>query len=173
MKASQEMIELLKDPAHRERGFSLLVKTYGRPLYWHARSMVKSHDAADDVVQNTYLKAWKALEGFRFEADLYTWLYRICTNEALTLLRKEKPHVPMEVVREEAADSAMDSEAALQKLARALDTLPERQRMVFEMRYYNEMSYADMADALKVTEGSLKASYHLAVKKIEAFLTGG
>ena len=172
MKASQEMIVLLKDPAHRERGFSMLVKTYGRALYWHARTLVNSHDAADDVVQNTYLKAWKALDGFRFEADLYTWLYRICTNEALSLLRKEKPSVPMEVVREEAADAPMDREAALNKLALALDVLPERQRMVFEMRYYQEMSYADMAEALGVTEGSLKASYHLAVKKIESFLTG-
>lgn len=171
MKTPPELLNLLKDPAQRERGFSLLVKRYAQPLYWHARSMVVSHDWADDVVQNTFIKAWQNLPQFRFESDPYTWMYRICTHEALNILRKEKNTSPLTVVPEVEDTGGPNAEETAQLLQQALETLPERQRMVFELRYYQEMSYHTMAEMLQLTEGALKASFHHAVKKIEDFIS--
>jgi RNA polymerase sigma-70 factor (ECF subfamily) len=171
MKTPPEIIAMLKDPAQRERGFSVLVQRFSQPLYWHARSMVVSHDWADDVVQNTFIKVWQNLGQFRFDSDPYTWMYRICTREALNLLRREKNTAPLTVVNEAEDLGGLSGDEMALLLKQALDTLPERQRMVFELRYYQEMPYQTMAEMLNLSEGALKASYHHAVKKIELFLT--
>ncbi|HYG52360.1 MAG TPA: sigma-70 family RNA polymerase sigma factor [Flavobacteriales bacterium] len=163
-----------------EYAFTLIVKKYQQKLYYHIRRMVKNHDDADDVLQNTLVKVWAGLKNFREEANLYTWLYRIATNETLTFLGKNKniQLVPVDknpsarATHHEGDASVVGTEDIYKKLERAIESLPEKQRIVFNMKYFDEMPYEDMSQVLDTSVGALKASFHHAVKKIENFLTG-
>ena len=167
----------LRDAQSFEKGFRLLVQTYQERLYWHIRKMVTIHDDADEVLQNTFIKTFKGFKNFRGDAKLYTWLYRIATNECLTFLKKRKRHSTVELDNEESgianslkADSYFNGDDAIVVLNKALDILPKKQKQVFIMRYYDELSYKDISEMLNTSVGGLKASYHHAVKKIERFV---
>lgn len=160
-----------------EKGFRLLVQTYQERLYWHIQKMLDSHNDTDEVLQNTFIKIYKGIESFRGDAQLYTWLYRIATNECLTFLSKKKKLKLVELDNAESglantlqADDYFDEEQATIILKQAIEALPEKQKQVFVMRYYDELSYNEMAEILDITVGGLKASYHHAVKKIEAYV---
>jgi RNA polymerase sigma-70 factor (ECF subfamily) len=167
--------ELLKtDPA---KGFRLLVHKYSSKLYWHIRRLVILHEDADDALQNTFINAWKSMGDFRNESSLYTWLYSIATNEALAMIRRRKKNsaIPLEDLEayfesSHEGSTWFDGEEAQKKLQNAIIRLPEKQRIVFNLRYFEEMPYEDMSKVLKTSEGALKASYHHAVKKIENML---
>lgn len=158
-----------------EYAFSIIVKKYQQKLYYHIRRMVKNHDDADDVLQNTFIKAWAGLKNFREESNLYTWLYRIATNETLTFLGKNKNMTLVDadktLMRQPASEQGMGGDEIYQKLQQAIDTLPDKQKLVFNMKYFEEMPYEQMSSILDTSVGALKASYHHAVKKIEEFLT--
>jgi RNA polymerase sigma factor (sigma-70 family) len=162
----------------REKGFRLLVEKYSSRLYWHIRRLVILHEDADDALQNTFINAWKSLGDFRNESSLYTWLYTIATNEALALINKRKKNaaIPLEDLESLFANSLegstwFDGDAAQNKLQNAILRLPEKQRIVFNLRYYDEMPYEEMSKVLSTSVGALKASYHHAVKKIEIILS--
>jgi RNA polymerase sigma-70 factor (ECF subfamily) len=169
-----------REEATKERAFTELVKRYQERLYWHVRRMVVNHDDANDILQNVFVKVWKSLGEFREEANLYTWLYRIATNETLTYLDQQKRRSVVTISDDEEnglanrlkAEQGYDAHKIEWRLQQAIHTLPEKQRIVFNLRYYDEMSYDKMAAVLETSEGALKASYHHAVKKIEAFLKG-
>ncbi|MFB9845284.1 RNA polymerase sigma factor [Mucilaginibacter ginsenosidivorans] len=172
-----EILRKFQDEKTRNEAFNLLLKKYQQKLYWHIRRMVIDHDDADDIVQDTFVKIWKNLPGFRSDAQLYTWMYRIATNECITFLNKKKQrnNIPLDDVAYELADTLADStyfngDKAQLKLQQAILTLPEKQRLVFNMKYYDDMKYEEMSDMLGTSVGALKASFHLAVKKIESFL---
>jgi len=172
-----EILRKFQDEKTRNEAFNLLLKKYQQKLYWHIRRMVIDHDDADDLIQDTFVKVWKNLPGFRSDAQLYTWMYRIATNECITFLnkKKQKNNIPLDDVAYELADTLADSsyfngDQAQLKLQQAILTLPEKQRLVFNMKYYDDMKYEEMSDVLGTSVGALKASFHLAVKKIEAFL---
>ena len=154
----REVLALLQEESTQKRGFEMIVTQYSEQLYWQIRRMVLSHEDANDLLQNTFIKAWINIDYFRAEAKLSTWLYRIALNECLTFLNKQ---------RAASTVSLDDPEMALQK---ALLALPEKQRMVFNLKYYQEMKYEEMSDIFGTSVGALKASYHHAVKKIEKFL---
>jgi len=173
----QEIVRYIHMKDQKEQAFKLIVKHYKERLYWHIRKMVISHDDTDDVLQNTFLKVWKNMDRFRGEAALFTWLYRIATNETLTFLQtKQKkqlktinaPLLSAEEILE--SDPWFDGNEIQLKLQACLMQLPQRQRLVFNMKYFEEMKYQQISEILKVTVGSLKASYHHAVKKIESIL---
>ena len=173
----EEILSKFQDEKTRNEAFNLLLKKYQQKLYWHIRRMVIDHDDADDIVQDTFVKIWKNLPGFRSDAQLYTWMYRIATNECITFLNKKKQrnNIPLDDVAYELADTLADStyfnrDKAQLKLQQAILTLPEKQRLVFNMKYYDDMKYEEMSDVLGTSVGALKASFHLAVKKIESFL---
>lgn len=164
----------------RDRAFTDIVSAYGERLYWHIRRMVTEHEDANDVLQNTFIKVWKGLADFRSESGLYTWLYRIATNETVTWLqaRKRRAVVPLDAGDGEeshgpadriAAQDGFDGRRVEWQLQHAVGTLPEKQRLVFNLRYFDEMPYEQMSGVLGTSVGALKASYHHAVKKIEAF----
>src|ERR1700751_1752960 len=172
-----EILRKFQDEKTRNEAFNLLLKKYQQKLYWHIRRMVVDHDDADDIVQDTFVKIWKNLPGFRSDAQLYTWMYRIATNECITFLnkKKQKNNIPLDDVAYELADTLADStyfngDKAQLKLQQAILTLPEKQRLVFNMKYYDDMKYEQMSDVLGTSVGALKASFHLAVKKIESYL---
>lgn len=174
----QELLAALRQPATRPQAFDQLVRAYQRPLYYHIRRLVIAHDDADDVLQNTFLKAWRGLDGFRAEAKLKTWLYRIATNEALTFLkqRQRRAHQDVSTLEDDLRHSLwhspyVDGDEVKLRLQAAILTLPDRQRTVFHLRYFDEMKYEDISEVLQVTVGALKASYHHAVKKIEKHLS--
>ena len=171
----KEIIRLLKTDVNR--GFRLLVETYSKRLYWHIRRLVILHEDADDALQNTFISAWKNIGNFRNESALYTWLYTIATNEALTLINKRKRNsaVSLDDIGSYLANSLegstwFDGDEAQVKLQNAILQLPEKQRIVFNLRYFDEMPYEEMSKVLGTSEGALKASYHHAVKKIEEML---
>ncbi len=173
-----EILALFADPTRREAAFAHLVRKYQSKLYWHVRKMVVGHDDADDLLQDIFLKVWRALPNFRQDAQLYTWLYRIATNECLGFLtsKKRKFLLPMTDSGEELAalleaDESLSGDAVELKLQRAILTLPDKQRLVFNLRYYDEMPYEQMAEVTGTSVGALKASYHHAAKKIEDFMT--
>lgn len=153
-----------------EEIFSSLVREYSQPLYWHVRSIVESHEDADDVVQETFLKAWKNLSSFRGDSDYFTWLWRIATNEALTHIRKQKLRSifggDTDAAMEVPGDCGFDGDGAQERLAKAIAALPPKQRAVFSMRYFQELSYAQMSQITGTSEGALKASYHIAEQKV-------
>ncbi|MGB5943471.1 MAG: RNA polymerase sigma factor [Leeuwenhoekiella sp.] len=158
--------------------FEQLVKEYQERLYWHIRRMVLSHDDADDVLQNTFIKVYKNLNNFKGESKIYTWLYRIATNESITFINKRAKRLRLSsealqsvMVDNLKADSYFDGEEAQLKLQRAINSLPAKQKQVFLLKYYDEMQYNEMSEILDTSVGALKASYHHAVKKITAFLT--
>lgn len=153
----------------------MVVRQYSEQLYWQIRRIVLTHEDADDVLQNTFIKAWGCLDNFRYESKLYTWLYRIAINESLDFIRKQKAAVAVDndsltVANQLMADEYFDGDKAEAKLQEAIAMLPDVQRLVFCMRYYDEVKYCEMSKILKTTEGSLKASYHIAVKKISEYL---
>lgn len=161
----------------KSQSFSEIVRTYQERLYWHIHQMVLVHDDANDVLQNTFLKAWKGLENFRGDAQISTWLYRIATNETLTFLAQKRMRNVLSMDETEdlllnnmQADSYFDGDEAQIKLQKAILTLPEKQRLVFNMRFYEEMPYEKMSEILETSVGALKASYHHAAKKVEEFL---
>jgi RNA polymerase sigma factor (sigma-70 family) len=161
------------------RGFKLIVERYSQKLYWHIRRIVILHEDANDALQNTFINAWKNIGEFRNESALYTWLYAIATNESLAIVNKRKRNnsVSLDDIGSYLTNSAegptwFDGDAAQLKLQNAILKLPEKQRIVFNLRYFDEMPYEDMSKVLKTSEGALKASYHHAVKKIENLLGG-
>lgn len=172
-----ELLLQFRDPATRERAYTALIRKYQEKLYWHIRRMVVDHDDANDVLQNVFIRVWKGLENFREDSQLYTWLYRIATNECLTFLeqQKRKSVVPLDDVEaglsnKVRADQYFDANKLEWKLQLAIQQLPEKQRVVFSLRYYDEMPYEEMSRVLETSEGALKASYHHAVKKIEEYI---
>lgn len=174
-----EIISRFNKPAERQAAFSMLVEKYHQKLYWHIRRIVLDHEDANDVLQNTFIKIWKGLESFRSDAQLYTWLYRIATNESLTHLKMQKKSNAFSadegewsIAEQLKADAYFDGDEIMLKLQMAIAELPEKQRVVFLMRYYDQVKYEDMSTILETSVGALKASYHHAVKKIEKYLTG-
>ena len=168
---------LFKDEKTRNSALTHLIANYQQRLYWHIRKIVINHDDSDDVLQNTFIKFWKGLENFKGESQLYTWMYRIATNEALTLLRQkqklqETSIHPLEyqLGKSLETDPYFKGDDIQLKLQQAILTLPEKQRLVFNMRYYDETPYEEMSEILETSVGALKASYHIAAKKIEEFL---
>ncbi|SEA12025.1 RNA polymerase sigma-70 factor, ECF subfamily [Arachidicoccus rhizosphaerae] len=173
----QELLRLFREEKTREKAFTDIIKKYQEKLYWHIRRMVVSHEDANDVLQNVFIKVWKALEGFREDSQLYTWLYRIATNESLTFLEQQKrkssvsfDDVESGLSNKIKADDGFDAKKLEWKLQLAIQQLPEKQRLVFNLRYYDEMPYEQMSRVLDTSEGALKASYHHAAKKIEEFI---
>ena len=168
------LIQQLNNPSTKEAAFTRLVREYQEPLYWQIRRMVLVHDDADDVLQNTFIKAWSAIDSFRGESRLQTWLFRIAINESLNHLSKKKQVVSIDdadvsPVNSLASDSYFDGDELQQQFQTAINNLPEKQRLVFNLKYFDEMKYEDMSDLLGTSIGALKASYHHAVKKISSF----
>lgn len=173
----KELLSLFREPQTKERGYTLLVKKYQEKIYWHIRRMVVDHDDANDVMQNVFIKVWKGLDQFREDARFYTWLYRIATNESLTFLEQEKKKAAVSyedvshaLSEKLASERDFDASKIEWKLQMAIQKLPEKQKLVFSLRYYDEMSYEEMSRVLETSEGALKASYHHAVKKIEEYI---
>lgn len=176
--SDKQIIVGLKDKNQRELAFHTLVNTYKERLYWHIRKIVMNHDDADDVLQNTFLKVWRNVDSFREESGLFTWLYRIATNESITFInsKKKKSMLPLNEVSDYLFDNLMsdpyfDGDEIQMKLQQAILKLPEKQRLVFNMKYFDDLKYDDMAEILETSVGALKASYHHAVKKVEQYLT--
>lgn len=165
----EKLIELLRDDKTRSATFSAVVKAYSETLYWHIRRMVLSHDDTNDILQNTFTKAWMGIDGFLGNAKILTWLYRIATNETITFINKNS-NATFEDIDTAAtaieADDWFDGDDLQARLQAAIQTLPPKQRMVFNMKYYDEMKYEEMSAILNTSVGALKASYHIAVKKI-------
>lgn len=176
----QLLIAALQDEVQRKKAFQTLVETYQERLYWHIRRFVFNHEDANDVIQNTFIKAWKGLDNFRADSKLYTWLYRIATNESITFINKRKKYRSEDLEGEESfqhanhlvADEYFDGTEAEKKLYEALGTLPDKQREVFQLRYFEDMKYDDISEVTGTSVGGLKASYHHAVKKIEKYILG-
>jgi RNA polymerase sigma-70 factor (ECF subfamily) len=173
----REIIEGIKNPDKADKAFAVLLEKYQERLYWHIRKIVIGHDDTDDVLQNTMVKVWRSMGSFRAESGLYTWLYRIATNEALTFLKQKKkrtfaPWVDVEQKISESleSDEWFNGDEIQLKLQQAILKLPEKQRIVFNMKYFDEMKYEQMSGILGTSVGALKASYHHAVKKIKAML---
>ncbi len=173
-----ELLIQFRDPVTKERAYTSIIKKYQEKLYWHIRRMVVDHDDANDVLQNVFIRVWKGLENFREDSQLYTWLYRIATNECLTFLEQQKKRTTVSLSDVETgltdkikADQNFDANKLEWKLQLAIQQLPEKQRIVFQLRYYDEMPYEEMSRVLDTSEGALKASYHHAVKKIEDYIT--
>lgn len=172
--SDKDLLILFRNPDQRNYAFNQIVRKYQERLYWHIRKIVVVHDDTDDLLQNTFLKAWNGLDNFREESQLYTWLYRIATNESLSFLKekRKKKILPMVDIEKELSsnlenDSYFSGDDLQLKLQKAILKLPEKQRLVFNMRYFDEMKYDDMASILNTSTGALKASYHHAVKKIK------
>lgn len=175
--SDNEILKLFRDSVTKEEGFKLLLKKYQERLYWHVRRMVVSHEDTNDLLQNISIKIWHALDKFREDSQLYTWLYRIATNECLSFIEQQKKKSTVSISQDEAgyservrAEEYFDSQKLEWKLQLAIQQLPEKQRVVFMLRYYEEMPYQQMSEVLGTSEGALKASYHHAAKKIEDYL---
>ena len=172
-----ELLVQFRNPTTKEKAFTSIIKKYQEKLYWHVRRMVIEHEDANDVLQNVFVRVWNGLENFREDSQLYTWLYRIATNECLTYLEQQKKRSAVALDDTEGglsnkirADSHFDASRLEWKLQLAIQQLPEKQRIVFNLRYYDEMPYEEMSRVLETSEGALKASYHHAVKKIEDYI---
>lgn len=173
----KQLVENLKNPKKQEDAFRKLMGLYKKRLYWHIRKMVLSHDDADDVLQNTFIKVFKNIHSFNEESKLYSWMYRIATNEALTFIKQKarKQQVDLSELQTKMADNLQfendftgdEIQLLLQK---AIVTLPNKQQLVFNMKYFDEMKYKDMSEILETSVGALKSSYFHAVKKIEEYL---
>ena len=173
----KELLLQFKTEATRESAFTAIIKKYQEKLYWHIRRMVIDHEDANDVLQNMFIKVWKNLDNFREDSQLYTWLYRIATNESLTFIEQQKKRSSISLSDEEGtlsnklqADKDFDGNKLEWKLQLAIQQLPEKQKAVFNLRYFEEMPYEEMSRVLETSEGALKASYHHAVKKIEDYI---
>jgi len=177
MNNEEQLLEQLRNPGTSRQGFARLVSEYSERLYWQIRKMVLSHDDANDILQDVFIKAWTNLENFRGEAKLTTWLYRIAINESITHLNKKRSQNNVSIDGDDSflintleGDQYFDGDEAQLLLQKAILTLPEKQRLVFQMKYFEEIKYEEMSDILGTSVGALKASYHHAVKKIEKFL---
>lgn len=177
MIAEDNLVRDLKNKDTRSRAFEDLVDTYKQRLYWHIRRIVLNHEDADDVLQNTFIKVYKNIGGFQGNSQLYTWMYRIATNEALTLLKSRARKLDIgngelhqNMVDNLKADVYFEGDAIQLKLQKAIAALPEKQKLVFTMKYFDDLKYTDISEILGTSVGGLKASYHLAVKKIEEYL---
>jgi len=175
--SDEDILNLYRDDSSRNMALHYLIQKYQQKLYWHIRKIVISHDDADDVLQNTFIKTWKGLAGFKEESQLYTWLYRIATNESLTFLKQKQRAntisihpIEYQLSKSLESDSFFSGDEIQLKLQQAILTLPEKQRIVFNMRYYDETPYEQMSAILETSVGALKASYHIAAKKIEELL---
>ena len=173
-----QLVEQLKSNTNKEQAFKVLITLYKERLYWHIRNIVKLHDDTDDVLQNTFIKVYQNIHNFKGESKLYSWLYRIATNESITFLNKnaKKLQITTEEVQNLAianltADTYFEGDEIQLKLQKAIATLPQKQQLVFNMKYFEDLKFKDMSEILETSEGALKASYHIAVKKIEAYLT--
>ncbi len=171
-----ELIARLRDGSTCREAFGDVIAMYTEPLYWQIRRMVQNHDDANDLLQNTFLKAWTSIENFRGEAKLSTWLYKIAINESISFLERERKRLNISIDDEEShlinaieADEFIDGNELKLKLRKAIASLPEKQRLVFNMKYFDDMKYEQMSEILGTSVGALKASYHIAVKKIEQF----
>lgn len=176
-KSDADLLVQFRSPQTKEAAYTTIIKKYQERLYWHVRRLVVDHDDANDVLQNVFIRVWNALENFREDAQLYTWLYRIATNECLTFLEGQKKRAAVSLSEVESglsnkikADKHFDANKLEWKLQLAIQGLPEKQRVVFTLRYYDEMPYEEMSRVLETSEGALKASYHHAVKKIEDYI---
>ena len=170
------VIEQLHNQATCKAAFGKVIEHYSSQLYWQIRRLVIDHDDANDVLQNTFMKAWTSIDNFRGDAKLSTWLYKIAINESITFINKKKAQNNIALTDDNAflvnnleADTYFNGDDAQIKLQKAIATLPDKQRLVFNMRYYDEMKYEDISEILGTSVGALKASYHHAIKKIEAF----
>ncbi|UKJ08840.1 RNA polymerase sigma factor [Solitalea lacus] len=174
--SDKDLLTRFRSESTRNLAFSLLIEKYQKRLYWHIRRLVIDHDDADDVIQEVFIKVWKNLDNFREDSLLYTWLYRIATNESITFLNRQKMRASENFedhagyLVDKLTDSIyVDGNHIQMKLQRAILTLPEKQRIVFNIKYFDEMKYEDMSEILGTSVGALKASYHHAVKKIEEY----
>ena len=172
----KQLVELLKRPETRRKAFEIVVRQYSETLYWKVRRMVLTHDDADDVMQNVMLKAWTNIDSFQQQSLLSTWLYRIAINESLNFIRSQRNKAvnidadkQAELADRLMADPYFDGDETAAQLQQAIASLPDVQRTVFNLRYYDNMKYSEMSQLLDTTEGALKASYHIAVKKITEF----
>lgn len=168
---------MYREEASRNMGLHHLIEKYQQKLYWQIRKIVIDHDDSDDVLQNTFIKVWKGLENFKEDSQLFTWLYRIATNEALTFLKQKQKRnttsihpIEYQLSKSIESDEYFKGDEIQLKLQQAILSLPEKQRVVFNMRYYDEMPYEKMSEVLETSVGALKASYHHAAKKVEEFL---
>lgn len=173
----QKLLEQFKNPETRNYAFNLLVREYQKKLYWHIRKILIDHDDTDDVLQNVFIKVWKNLDNFKGDSLLYTWLYRIATNESITFLnqKKKRAGVPLDeasafLAANLESDHYFKGDEIQAKLQKAILTLPDKQRLVFNMKYFDEIKYEAMSEILGTSVGALKSSYHIAVKKIEEYL---
>jgi RNA polymerase sigma factor (sigma-70 family) len=172
-----EILQKFSVEKTRNEAFNLLLNKYQQKIYWHIRRIVIDHDDTDDLVQETFVKVWKNLANFRSDSQLYTWLYRIATNESITFLNKKKlknnislDDVGSELAETLASSSYFDGDKIQRKLQEAILTLPEKQRLIFNMKYFDDMKYDEISEVLGTSVGALKASFHIAVKKIESIL---
>ena len=177
MIAEETLVAQLKDKESQAQAFEVLINTYKERLYWHIRRIVLDHDDTDDVLQNTFIKVYRNIEGFKGESKLYSWLYRIATNEALSFIKTKSRKLGQssEAVQEAMAnqlesDVYFEGDEIQLKLQQAIATLPEKQKLIFNMKYFDEMKYEEISEILDTSVGGLKASYHLAVKKIKSHL---
>lgn len=176
--AEEDFLVLLQDPATRDKAFEELVSNYQERLYWHIRRIVLDHDDTDDVLQNTFIKVFRNIGGFKGDSKLYSWMYRIATNESLSFLKQKSRKLGVgslelqeKLVEQLESDVYFEGDEIQLKLQQALAQLPEKQKLVFNMKYYQNMKYDDISAVLGTSVGALKTCYHHAVKKIEAFLT--
>ena len=177
MQDEAKLLTQLKLDNSKELAFKTLVKRYKERLYWHIRKIVITHDDADDVLQNTFIKIFRNIDKFKGDSKLYTWMYRIATNESITFLNSKarRNQVSNESLNENAlnslvADVYFEGDEIQLKLQKAISQLPRIQQLVFNMRYFDNIKYKDMSEILETSEGALKASYHIAVKKIKTYL---
>ena len=173
----ENILELLRNPDSQREGFAHVVKEYSERLYWQIRKMVYSHEDANDILQDVFIKAWLNIEKFRGDAKLSTWLYKIAINESITFINKSKAKQNLSIddddsflINQLESDKYFDGDEAQLLLQKAVVTLPEKQRLVFQMKYFSEMKYDEISEVLGTSVGALKASYHHAVKKVESFL---
>lgn len=177
MIAEETLVKELKQKDTQAKAFEVLITTYKERLYWHIRRIVLDHDDADDVLQNTFIKVYRNIDKFKGDSKLYSWMYRIGTNEALTFLKTKSRKLGVssdEFIERKAntleADVYFEGDAIQLLLQQAIARLPEKQKLVFNMKYFEELKYEEISEILETSVGALKASYHLAVKKIEGFL---
>lgn len=177
MTEQDTLLQALHHPDTAAKAFEDVVRTHQQALYWHIRKMVYIHDDTDDILQNTFIKAWKGIKAFKGEANISTWLYRIATNETINFLNQKKQRAQIfgndyttELFTQLIADPYFDGDEAQKKLQKAILTLPEKQRLIFNMKYFSDMTYEEISDILSTSTGALKASYHHATKKIEEIL---
>lgn len=177
MIAEADLVDQLKNLDTQSKAFEVLIDTYKQRLYWHIRRIVLNHDDADDVLQNTFIKVFRNIAGFKGESNLYSWMYRIATNEALAFLKNRSKkqgisdaELQNQMLGNLEADVYFEGDEIELKLQKAIATLPEKQKLIFNMKYFQELKYVEISEILETSIGGLKASYHLATKKIEAYL---